>query len=103
MDFRCELCDFEAKSAASLGSHKRYRHGIEAKGKVAKSQSKVSGFDEGLVKRLEAVVERLESKVEPVALKCPDCGTQLELMKDSPGIFKLQCKKCWEKEVNYSS
>ena len=87
MDFRCEVCNFEAKSAASLGSHKHYKHGIQAK---------VSGFDEGLVKRLEAVAEKLESKVQPCLYTCPDCGSILAPHRDSKaGLFHLKCPKCY--------
>jgi len=84
MAYVCEECGKEFKTLASLGSHMRIHKGA----KVKANNSEVT---------VRVLVEQapIESRQDVEPYKCMDCGGSLELMKDSPGIYKLRCHKCW--------
>lgn len=94
MGFVCEICGFEAKTPASLGSHKR-KHGITAKSKATlselvsdKLETLIDKF-EGVVGRFEAMANRFESGEEP-ALKCPECDSTMKFDCISAGQGRYQ-------------
>jgi DNA-directed RNA polymerase subunit RPC12/RpoP len=73
----------EFATPAALGSHKRKHR-----------EPKAKANDGEVTIRLLVEQAPIESK-QSDDYKCPDCGGSLELMKDSPGIYKLRCHKCW--------
>jgi len=81
----CKVCGREFASPAALGSHMRKHKPKEVKGS--------SGEPTVTVK---LVVEQASHDPQPKPYTCPECGRELEPMLDSPGIYKLQCKSCWE-------
>ena len=83
----CEICQAEFSSKAALGSHNRIHKDRKAK----------SSLEEVLVR----IAERLNNLGgEPNLYTCPACGGGLELMPNSPGIYELKCKICYEGRLN---
>lgn len=83
----CEVCQAEFSSKAALGSHKRIHKDRKAK----------SSLEEVLAQ----IADRLNNPGgEPNLYTCPACGGGLELMPDSPGIYELKCRICYEGESN---
>jgi len=80
----CEVCQAEFSTKAALGSHKRIH-------KVKKAKP-------SLEEVLAQIADRLNNPRggESNLYTCPTCGSRLELMPNSPGIYELKCKICYE-------
>ena len=85
MAYVCEVCSREFGTPGSLGSHMR----VHKEPRVKANSGEVT---------VRILVEQAPSEsrqdVQPEPYRCPDCGGSLELMHDSPGLYKLRCAVC---------
>ncbi|MHA1287165.1 MAG: hypothetical protein ACTSPB_07135 [Candidatus Thorarchaeota archaeon] len=90
----CEICGITAKNPGALASHRYYAHG---KGRAHRELS--DGYRElaDEVRTLIGKLNSLESRDSGSELRCPECGGQLVLVSDGPGLFKFKCIDCWSK------
>jgi hypothetical protein len=81
----CEICGQDFASPAALGSHMRTHN--RGKAKVSKANGETV---------VRVVVEQAPGANQSPAAICPDCGGQLELMPNGPGLYVLKCRKCYD-------
>lgn len=91
----CEVCGKELGSPGALGSHMRLHKPKEKRAKKLKANSSSEGALTLIADKLTSLVDKLSNNSSPKLSTCPDCGGELELMRDGPGIWKLKCQRCW--------
>jgi hypothetical protein len=89
----CIVCGKEFKSKAGLANHlKSHLRDICDKRDVV-----VAGNTRTEPVTVRIVVEQAsQPRVTSPQYTCPECGGDLGLMLDGPGIYKLKCQKCWK-------